>query len=63
LSQSIGRRGADRSGAANDHVPDRRGGLTKIMCGDDFEAMRQAALFDEAELIAGGIEGNGAAMP
>jgi len=49
----VGRRTADRRRAANDHVADGGGDLGRGLAGDVFEALRQEALVDQLEAIAG----------
>ena len=62
LGQAVGRRCANCTGAAHDHVVDGRGGVAEILGGDDFEFVREQPLFDEQDGVMRAVKGDGAEM-
>ncbi len=60
LGESVGGRGANGAGATDDHVADGGGGGAEVGSGDDGEAVREEALFDEENGVAFWVERDGA---
>ena len=63
LSQAIGRRGANRAGAAHDHVLNGPRGLAEVTGWDDLEFVGQEPLLDQQDRVAPDVERHGAKMP
>ena len=62
LCQAVSRGGADRAGAAHDHVPDGIGRLPEIARGDDLEFVRKQALLDEQDGVFFRVKSDGPEM-
>jgi hypothetical protein len=58
LGEAVGRRGANRAGAANDHVLDGPRCLPEIVCRNYLEFVRQEPLLDEQDSILPGVKCN-----
>jgi hypothetical protein len=56
LGEAVGRRGANRAGAANDHVFDGPRCLPEIVYRNYLEFVRQEPLLDEQDSILPGVE-------
>jgi len=56
LGEAIGRRGANGSGAAHNHIANGRGGFAESARSNYLEFMRQQPLLDQENGVAIGIE-------
>ena len=56
LRESVSGSCANSAGTAHDHVGNGAGGFAKVFGADDFEFVREQALFDEADGIRPVIE-------
>jgi hypothetical protein len=56
LGEAVGRSGANRASAANDHVFDSPRGLPEMECRNYLEFVRQKPLLDEQDGIVPGVK-------